>query len=48
MTNTMRKMYITPITELAAVEQQFAIMSASGEKKQTVVTPAELWSGKLN
>lgn len=43
----MRKMYITPITELAAVEQQFAIMSASGEHKNSVITPYELSSGAL-
>lgn len=44
----MKKMYIKPTIEQTAIEHQSAIMSASGEKKQTVVTPAELWSGKLN
>lgn len=43
----MRKMYKTPTTENVLIEQQFAIMSASGERKQDVINPAQLYNGKL-
>ncbi len=43
----MRKMYKTPTTENVLIEQQFAIMSASGERKQNVINPAQLYDGKL-
>ena len=43
----MRKMYKTPTTENVLIEQQFAIMSASGERKQNVINPGELSSGQL-
>lgn len=43
----MRKMYKTPTTENVLIEQQFAIMSASGERKQNVINPAQLYNGNL-
>lgn len=43
----MRKMYKTPTTENVLIKQQFAIMSASGERKQNVINPGQLNNGKL-
>ena len=43
----MRKMYTNPTTEVLEVKAQTAILSASGEKKQEVITPKEMWMGAL-
>ena len=43
----MKKMYKTPTTEQVLIEQQFALMSASGERKQNVITPTQLYNGQL-
>ncbi len=43
----MRKMYKKPTTEQAKIEVHYNILSASGELKQSVITPEEMSSGEL-
>lgn len=40
-------MYTNPETEVLEVKAQNAVLSASGEKKQTIITPTEMATGQL-